>query len=157
MAASSSSHLVPALGLMVMEVFSDAVHRSARVCWPYFDNPNIMHQQEQPQVQAVKCPMNYIANSWWEVFILNVSEVVNGKNQFWESVIEQIVAGLSVCKQYRSPLCCHLRLLPPLHNIWCLDWLSGKHTIFARVTKGMDVLKRMNILEVDKNDRSVLI
>ena len=30
----------------------------------------------------------------------------------------------------------------------------GKHTIFARVTKGMDVLKQMNRLEVDKYDRS---
>jgi len=32
---------------------------------------------------------------------------------------------------------------------------SGKHSIFARVTKGMSILKCMNILPVDKNDRSI--
>ncbi|CAM6011493.1 unnamed protein product [Sphagnum balticum] len=34
-------------------------------------------------------------------------------------------------------------------------WLDGKHSIFARVTKGMSILKCMNILPVDKNDRSL--
>lgn len=32
-------------------------------------------------------------------------------------------------------------------------WLDGKHAIFARVSKGMQVVKMMGMVETDKDDR----
>ncbi|BBN00686.1 peptidyl-prolyl cis-trans isomerase-like 1 [Marchantia polymorpha subsp. ruderalis] len=34
-------------------------------------------------------------------------------------------------------------------------WLDGKHTIFGRVCRGMEVLKRLGNVQTDKNDRPV--
>uniref|UniRef100_A0A1B0DLL9 Peptidyl-prolyl cis-trans isomerase n=1 Tax=Phlebotomus papatasi TaxID=29031 RepID=A0A1B0DLL9_PHLPP len=35
------------------------------------------------------------------------------------------------------------------------QWLDGKHTIFGRIHTGMQVVKRMGMVETDKNDRPV--
>eukprot|EP00850_Spirogloea_muscicola_P012533 SM000081S22667 [mRNA] locus=s81:483009:484347:- [translate_table: standard] len=34
-------------------------------------------------------------------------------------------------------------------------WLDGKHTIFGRVSRGMDVVKRLGNVQTDKTDRPV--
>ena len=35
------------------------------------------------------------------------------------------------------------------------QWLDGKHTIFGRVSSGMAVVKRMAMVETDRNDRPI--
>lgn len=34
-------------------------------------------------------------------------------------------------------------------------WLDGKHAIFGRIYAGMQIVKRMGLVEVDKNDRPI--
>lgn len=35
------------------------------------------------------------------------------------------------------------------------QWLDGKHAIFGRIHSGMNVIKRVGLVETDKNDRPV--
>lgn len=35
------------------------------------------------------------------------------------------------------------------------QWLDGKHAIFGRIHSGMQIVKRIGLVEVDKNDRPI--
>lgn len=35
------------------------------------------------------------------------------------------------------------------------QWLDGKHTIFGRISSGMQVVKRVGLVECDKNDKPI--
>ena len=35
------------------------------------------------------------------------------------------------------------------------SWLDGKHTVFGRVSEGMDVVSRMGAVQTGKDDRPV--
>jgi peptidyl-prolyl cis-trans isomerase-like 1 len=35
------------------------------------------------------------------------------------------------------------------------QWLDGKHTIFGRVLRGMQVISRIGMVETDPNDRPI--
>lgn len=35
------------------------------------------------------------------------------------------------------------------------QWLDGKHAIFGRIYSGMQIIKRIGLVETDKNDRPI--
>lgn len=35
------------------------------------------------------------------------------------------------------------------------QWLDGKHTIFGRISSGMQCVKRVGLVECDKNDKPI--
>lgn len=35
------------------------------------------------------------------------------------------------------------------------QWLDGKHAIFGRIHSGMQIVKRIGMVEVDKNDHPI--
>ena len=36
-----------------------------------------------------------------------------------------------------------------------VPWLDGKHTVFGRISSGMQVIRRMGVARTDANDRPV--